>query len=59
MLQTRRAAVRLVQRPLVCQQRGYADRPNPPDPTTSDRNVDVEPPPVCCHIILCYIYDQC
>ena len=60
MLQARRAAVRLAQRPLVCQRRGYADPPYSPDPTTSDRKTDVQqPPPVRFNAILCWIYDQC
>lgn len=59
MLQARRAAVRLAQRPLMCQRRGYADPPYSPDPTTSDRKMDVEkPPPVRCHTIAYWIYDQ-
>ncbi|KAL2058577.1 hypothetical protein ABVK25_001305 [Lepraria finkii] len=39
MLQTRRAAVRLAQCPLICQRRGYADPTKPPYPITADRSV--------------------
>ena len=60
MLQARRAALRLAERPLVCQRRGYADPPYSPDPTTSDRKMDVqEPPPVCSYTMWCWVYDQC
>ena len=48
MLQTRRAAVRLAQRPLVCRRRSYADPPKAPDPTTSDRSNDVKTPRMVC-----------
>jgi hypothetical protein len=51
MLQTRRAALRLAQRPVVCQRRGYADPSKPPDPMTTDRSVtgkgNVEATGVC------------
>ncbi|KAL2036859.1 hypothetical protein N7G274_010402 [Stereocaulon virgatum] len=39
MLQTKRVALRLAQRPLVCQRRGYADPSKPPDPMTTERSV--------------------
>ena len=51
MLQTRRAAVRLAQCPLICQRRGYADPTKPPYPMTEDRSVtgksNAEPIGVC------------
>lgn len=42
MLQTRRAAFRLAQRPHRFQWRGYTDT-KPPDPTNSDRAPDNKP----------------
>ena len=42
MLQARRGALRLAQRPYKCQWRGYADI-KPPDPTNADRESDNKP----------------